>query len=66
MTSQGDLLSRETGGKLKKKMQKKKIPFQNIFIFLIILLLYPTHSLYYNDHSIYFLLLTSFATTTAF
>ena len=65
MTSQGDLLSRETGGKLKKKA-KKKIPFQNVIIFLIILLLYPNHSLYYNDHSIYFLLLTSFATTTAF
>lgn len=55
MTSQGDLLSRETGGKLKKKQIRK--PLSNYY-FLIILLLYPNHSLYYYDHSIYFLLLT--------
>ena len=56
MTSQGDLLSRETGGKLKKK-QKEKIPFQNVIIFLIILLLYPNHIIMITLFTFYYLLL---------
>ena len=33
MTSQGDVLSRETGGKLKKKQMQKKKPFKLLLFF---------------------------------